>query len=100
MRAPRVQVRQGAVVWGGSVALECMVDRWQAGSKNCQGMCRCGSCSCALSSPPCVLLRAGPGGSAAGRSGRPPARPGSIASTYWREERHDRKNLLTVIDEK
>lgn len=25
--------------------------------------------------------------------------PGSIASTYWREERHDRKNLLSVIDE-
>lgn len=25
--------------------------------------------------------------------------PGSIASTYWREERHDRKNLLGVIDE-
>ncbi|PRW56768.1 LTV1-like protein [Chlorella sorokiniana] len=43
---------------------------------------------------------AGPDGSAAGRSGKAPARPGSIASTYWREERHDRKNLLTVIDEK
>lgn len=27
-------------------------------------------------------------------------RPGSIASTYWREERQDRKNLLSVIDEK
>ena len=26
-------------------------------------------------------------------------RPGSIASTYWREEREDRKNLLSVIDE-
>lgn len=26
-------------------------------------------------------------------------RPGSIASTYWREERQDRKNLLSVIDE-
>ena len=27
-------------------------------------------------------------------------RPGSIASTYWREEREDRKNLLSVIDER
>eukprot|EP00890_Picochlorum_soloecismus_P004879 jgi/Picsp_1/5392/NSC_02752-R1_protein ltv1 homolog len=26
-------------------------------------------------------------------------KPGSIASTYWREERQDRKNLLSVIDE-
>lgn len=26
-------------------------------------------------------------------------RPGSIASTYWREERQDRKKLLSVIDE-
>jgi len=26
-------------------------------------------------------------------------RPGSIASTYWREERQDRKNLLSIIDE-
>ena len=25
--------------------------------------------------------------------------PGSIASTYWRPERTDRKNLLTVVDE-
>lgn len=41
-----------------------------------------------------------PGGSQAGPGGRAPARPGSIASTYWREERTDRKNLLTVIDEK
>jgi hypothetical protein len=43
---------------------------------------------------------AGPGGSQAGASGRAPARPGSIASTYWRDERTDRKNLLTVIDER
>ena len=35
-----------------------------------------------------------------GSGGKPPPRPGSIASTYWREERTDRKNLLTVIDEK
>ena len=28
------------------------------------------------------------------------ARPGSIASTYWRPERSDRKNLLTVVDER
>ncbi|PSC71647.1 LTV1-like protein isoform A [Micractinium conductrix] len=48
----------------------------------------------------------GSGGDAGGshapgsRAGKTPARPGSIASTYWREERHDRKNLLTVIDEK
>ncbi|KAL4443797.1 hypothetical protein ABPG75_011534 [Micractinium tetrahymenae] len=41
-----------------------------------------------------------PGSQAGSRAGRPPARAGSIASTYWREERHDRKNLLTVIDEK
>ena len=26
--------------------------------------------------------------------------PGSIASTYWRPERTDRKNLLTVLDER
>ncbi|KAI3428268.1 hypothetical protein D9Q98_006647 [Chlorella vulgaris] len=39
-------------------------------------------------------------GSQGGRSGRAPARPGSIASTYWRDERSDRKNLLTVIDER
>ena len=39
-------------------------------------------------------------GTLAGRSGRAPARPGSIASTYWRDERSDRKNLLTVIDER
>ena len=25
---------------------------------------------------------------------------GSIASTYWREERHDRKNMLDIIDER
>ena len=31
------------------------------------------------------------------RSVRP--KPGSIASTYWREERSDRKKLLSVIDE-
>jgi hypothetical protein len=31
---------------------------------------------------------------------RPPARPGSIASSYWRPERHDRKELLSVIDER
>lgn len=40
------------------------------------------------------------GGVAGSQAGKHPARPGSIASTYWREERHDRKNLLTVIDEK
>jgi protein LTV1 len=40
-------------------------------------------------------------GLGAGRSnGNPPSRPGSIASTYWREERTDRKNLLGVIDER
>jgi hypothetical protein len=39
-------------------------------------------------------------GSLAARSSKPPPRPGSIASTYWREERTDRKNLLTVIDER
>jgi protein LTV1 len=33
-------------------------------------------------------------------NGKPPPRPGSIASTYWREERTDRKNLLGVIDER
>lgn len=27
------------------------------------------------------------------------SRAGSIASTYWRPERTDRKNLLTVVDE-
>ena len=46
---------------------------------------------------------AGAGGSDAGTGrsgGRAPTRSGSIASTYWREERHDRRNLLTVIDEK
>lgn len=32
-------------------------------------------------------------------SSRPKGRPGSIASTYWREERQDRKKLLSVIDE-
>lgn len=26
--------------------------------------------------------------------------PGSIASTYWRPERTDRKNLLSVLDER
>lgn len=30
---------------------------------------------------------------------RAPPRPGSIASTYWRDERHDRKGLLTSLDE-
>ena len=29
-----------------------------------------------------------------------PGGPGSIASTYWRPERTDRKNLLTVVDER
>jgi len=29
-----------------------------------------------------------------------PPKPGSIASTYWREERQDRRNLLEVIDER
>ena len=38
--------------------------------------------------------------SLAGGSARAPARPGSIASTYWREERTDRRNLLTVVDER
>ena len=33
------------------------------------------------------------------KSSQVPKRPGSIASTYWREERQDRKNLLSVIDE-
>jgi len=33
-------------------------------------------------------------------NGKAPPRPGSIASTYWREERTDRKNLLGVIDER
>lgn len=33
-------------------------------------------------------------------SGRVPPRPGSIASTYWREERTDRRKLLGVIDER
>ncbi len=28
------------------------------------------------------------------------ARPGSIASTYWRPERSDRKNLLSTVDER
>lgn len=28
------------------------------------------------------------------------AKPGSIASTYWRPERSDRKNLLSVVDER
>lgn len=36
----------------------------------------------------------------AARSSRGPGRPGSIASTYWREERRDRKELLAVIDER
>lgn len=27
-------------------------------------------------------------------------KPGSIASTYWRPERSDRKNLLSVVDER
>ena len=31
---------------------------------------------------------------------KPAPRPGSIASTYWRDERTDRKNLLGVIDER
>ncbi len=31
--------------------------------------------------------------------GRRRGGPGSIASTYWRPERTDRKNLLTVVDE-
>ncbi len=39
-------------------------------------------------------------GSLAARSTKPPARPGSIASTYWRDERTDRKKLLNVIDER
>ena len=34
-----------------------------------------------------------------GIRGRKAPGPGSIASTYWREERQDRKNLLSVIDE-
>ena len=34
------------------------------------------------------------------RSARRPGGPGSIASTYWRPERTDRKNLLTVVDER
>lgn len=33
-------------------------------------------------------------------NGKTPPRPGSIASTYWREERTDRKNLLGAIDER
>lgn len=33
-------------------------------------------------------------------SKRNPPKPGSIASTYWREERQDRRNLLEVIDER
>ncbi len=41
-----------------------------------------------------------PGGTRVGGSSRGPGRPGSIASTYWREERHDRKELLAVIDER
>ena len=36
----------------------------------------------------------------AGGSSRGPGRPGSIASTYWRDERQDRKELLAVIDER
>jgi len=39
------------------------------------------------------------GGLEPNRTGRGPARPGSIASTYWRDERTDRRNLLGVIDE-
>ena len=42
-------------------------------------------------------------GGAQGRGGaasRTDARPGSIASTYWRPERADRKNLLSVVDER
>ena len=31
--------------------------------------------------------------------GRRRSRAGSIASTYWRPERTDRKNLLTIVDE-
>lgn len=39
-------------------------------------------------------------GEAAEGSAQAPARPGSIASTYWRDERRDRKELLAVIDER
>ncbi len=41
-------------------------------------------------------------GNARGEEGsaRRPGGPGSIASTYWRPERTDRKNLLTVVDER
>jgi protein LTV1 len=41
-----------------------------------------------------------PGGSAAAGSRRGGGGPGSIASTYWREERVDRRAMLGVIDER
>lgn len=43
---------------------------------------------------------AGTGTGTSNGNGKIPPRPRSIASTYWREERHDRKNLLDVIDER
>ena len=44
------------------------------------------------------LARDAPGGDEA--EARPRSRAGSIASTYWRPERTDRKNLLTIVDER
>lgn len=45
------------------------------------------------------VSRAG-GGREGGAASRMDARPGSIASTYWRPERSDRKNLLSTVDER
>lgn len=39
-------------------------------------------------------------GGVGGPGRKVPPRPGSIASTYWRAERTDRRNLLTVVDER
>ena len=39
-------------------------------------------------------------GDAGGARSQYDAKPGSIASTYWRAERSDRKNLLSVVDER
>jgi hypothetical protein len=39
-------------------------------------------------------------GEAGGARSQYDAKPGSIASTYWRAERSDRKKLLSVVDER
>lgn len=74
---------------------------------HCRGSAVAQVCACrtrcrASTAAPSLCAGAGESqaGSQGGRSGRAPARPGSIASTYWRDERSDRKNLLTVIDER